>query len=860
VNRRMEKLRSGWKDARQRREFQESKIQNQKRVKMERLIQDIRYGIATLAKSPGFTAVAILSLALGIGANSSIFSIVYAALLKPLPYDDPNRLVMVFTETENPKTGKALSSLWSYPKYKTLRDNNESFEQVATVSSQNFPITDSQSPERVGVELVSANYFPMLGVQAVRGRTFAAEEDLTPGTHPVALIGYDLWTRRFNADPNITGQTISLNKVSLTIIGVLPAGFKGQKGTAEIWAPMMMAPQLTFPRRLQTAFASWTEVIARLKPDAPIERAQNEMAMVHDKINEAYPMPPQMAAQMPPESIKLVSLREAKLDPKLGKSFLILFVAVGFVLLIACVNIANLLLAKGISRRKEIAVRLALGATRGRLIRQLLTESVVLALIGGTVAVFVALWGIELLTDFKPTITEQNKGYIQILDFSKAGIDATVLIFNLLLSIFTGLLFGLLPALQTSKTDVNEALKQNVTSFASQSRLFKFNPRSLLVVAEIALALVLLISAGLLIKSFARLQAIPVGFESDNLMTLKVELPKYKPEAAAAFEEQLLERIKTISGVESATVATSTPLSNNSSKTVMRLKGEGEGEMKTVGVHSIAPDYFKTLRIPLLQGRAFTNQDRQGVKRVVIINQTAAERYFAGVDPIGKEVWLGVGWEEKEFGEVVGVVGDVKYDKVEQAFEPEMYVSYLQPTEDAYFVIARTTNNPTQIVPPLRKEILALDQNVPIYDVKTMDERSAGATSRTRFSALLLGLFATLALILASVGIYGVMAFAVSGRTREIGIRMALGADSRRVLGLVMRDAVILLTIGLTIGIIGALAATRVLANELYEVGTTDLATFVTVSMVLGLVALLASYLPARRATKVDPMIALRYE
>jgi predicted permease len=827
---------------------------------MERLFQDLRYGIATLAKSPGFTTVAILSLALGIGANSSIFSIVYAALLKPLPYDHPNRLVMIFTETENPKTGKELSSLWSYPKFKTLRDNSTSFEQVATVSSQNFPITDSDSPERVGVELVSANYFPMLGIAAVRGRTFTAEEDQTPGTHPVALIGYGLWTRRFNADPNIAGQTISLNKVSLTIVGVLPEGFKGQKGTAEIWAPMMMAPQLTFPRRLQTAFASWTEVIARLQPDATIERAQNEMAIVHDKINDAHPMPPQMAAQMPPESIKLVSLGEAKLDPKLGKSFLILFAAVGFVLLIACVNIANLLLTKGISRRKEIAVRLALGATRGRLVRQLLTESIVLALIGGVVGVFVALWGIELLAGFKPTITEQNKGYIQILDFSKAGFNGTVLIFNLLLSIFTGLLFGLLPALQASKADVNEALKQNAASFETQYRLFKFNSRSFLVVTEIALALVLLISAGLLIKSFARLQAINVGFEADNLITLKVELPKYKPEAAAAFEEQLLERINTITGVESATVATSTPLSNNSSKTIMRLKGESEGEMKTVGVHSIAPDYFKTFRVPMLQGRAFTSQDRQGVKRAVIINETAAERFFAGVDPIGKEVWLGVGWEENEFGEIVGVVGDVKYGKVEERFEPEIYVSYLQPTEDAYFVIARTSSSPTQIVPAMRKEILALDKNVPVYDVKTMAERSAAATSRTRFNALLLGLFAALALILASIGIYGVMAFSVSGRTKEIGIRMALGADSRRVLSLVMRDTVVLLAIGLALGIIGAIAVTRVLTSELYEVGATDATTFAAVSIVLTLVALAAGYIPARRATKVDPMVALRYE
>ena len=585
------------------------------------------------------------------------------------------------------------------------------------------------------------------------------------------------------------------------------------------------------------------------------------METVAAKIREAIPVPPDMAAGMPPESIKLVALKEAKLDPAIRESFLILFVAVGLVLLIACVNIANLLLAKSVSRRKEIAIRLALGATRGRLVRQLLTESIFLAVFGGIIGLLIALWGIEFLTAFKPAADAQNTSYIQMLDFSKATIDSQVLAFTLLLSIVTGMLFGLLPAIQASRPDVNDALKEGVGAQSKKHpRLGYFSPRNVLVVTEIALALVLLIGSGLMIKSFARLQAIRTGFDPSNVMTMRVELPKYKQEAAVAFDEQLLARVASLPGVEAATVASSTPLSNNSARTIMKIKGRDEGEMNTTGIHSIGPDYFKTLRIPLIRGRAFTETDREGAQRVAIINETAARKFWPDEDPIGKQLWVGVGWEENEFGEVVGVVSDVKYGKIEEMFEPQIYLPYLQPTEPASFVLVRTTNEPEQIVPALRQEIIALDKNAPIYDVMTMQQRSSEATSRTRFSALVLGIFATLALILSAVGIYGVMSYAVSGRTREIGIRMALGANRRNVLSLVMRDAIGLTIIGLVLGLAGAFAATRVLASQLYGVEATDATTFAVVALLLAAVALAASYIPARRATKVDPMIALRYE
>ena len=824
---------------------------------METILRDIRYAIRTMIKSPGFTAVAVLSLALGIGANTSIFSIVNTLLLKPLPYKDPDRLAQVFRQTDETGKGLEASELWSYPKFQVIRDNSETFDQLAAVSDQNFPVTDSDNPERLNAEMVSASYFPMLGVEASVGRTFSADEDTTPGTHPVALLSYGIWQRRFGGDAKVIGETISLNKVPLTIVGVLPEGFKGQKGTAEVWVPMMMAPRLTFPRRLLSPLAHWTEVIARLKPGVTPGQAQSEMGVVAAKLSEAIPTSGQTAPS--PESIKLVSLKEAKLDPAIRKSFLVLFGAVGFVLLIACANIANLLLTRSVSRRKEIAIRLALGASRARLIRQLLTESVLLSTLGGVAGLLIAMWGVELLASFKPAGAERSNNYIQLLDFSKANVDGQVLAFNLLLSVVTGIVFGLLPALQASRPGVSDALKEGGLAAAPRSHSLGLSAKGILVVSEIALSLVLLIGAGLMIRSFSNLQALAIGFHPEQVMTFQVTLPKYKPEAEVAFDNQLLERINGLPGVQAATVASSTPLSSNSAATVMRVK-EDEGEPKPVGLHSIGPDYFKTLRVPIIAGRSFTHQDREGARLVAIVNEAAAKKYWPNEDPIGKEIWLGAGWGKDQYGEIVGIVGDVKYGKVEELARPEVYLPYTQPTEPASFVLVRSSHDPRKVVGAVRNEILVLDKNVPVFDVKTMEERSASATSRTRFSALLLGVFALLALVLSAIGIYGVVSHAASGRKREIGIRMALGATSRDVLGLVVREGVVLTLAGIGLGLCGAFAVTRVLGSQLYGVGTTDAATFAVVSLLLGGLALMASYIPAVRAARIDPMVALRSE
>ncbi len=825
-------------------------------------MNDLRFAIRTLLKNPGLTAAAVLTLALGLGANTAIFSVTNALLWRPLPYAEADRLMMV---ERVDKTDAAAP--WSYPKFEVLRDINEAFDQIAAFSDQSFPLTETDHPERIEVEMVSASYFPLLGVEAASGRTFFPEEDQTPTTHPVALIGHEMWQRRFGSDVRVIGQTISINKVQLTIVGILPEGFKGRSGTAQVWTPMMMAPALTFPRRLKAQFAHWHEVIARLKPDVTVDQARAEMETLGQKIDQAIPWPASFGPASA-ERVRAVLLKEARIDPALKKSFLIFFAAVALVLLIACANIANLLMAKAVSRRKEMAVRSALGASRSRIVRQLLTESLMLALLGSLAGLAVAFWGIKLLTAFKPAVSAGEIAASRFvtagLDFSAASIDGRVLMFNLLMAFLTAILFGLLPAIQASRTDLSSALKQD-TPLSTEKffRLRRLSARNLLVVAEIALSLVLLVGAGLMMKSFARLQAVPTGFAAENVLTLQVDLPKYTEEQAVAFNEQLIERIAQLAGVEFASVASSLPLSRNFAATSLKIKDGHPSDAETggsAGVHSIGPDYFKTLRIPLIRGRAFTSDDRAGAKRVAIINEAAARRYWPDEDPLGKEIHLGVGWEKDEFAEIVGIAADVKYRKVEEAVTPDVYLPYLQPTETASFVLVRTAGNPVAMAATLREQVIAIDRNVAVYDTKTMEERSADATSRTRYAALLFGIFAMLAVTLSAVGIYGVMSFAVSNRSREIGIRMALGAGRREVMRLILGDGLMLTLAGIAFGLIGAYAATGALASQLYGVAATDAAMFIIVSLILAAVAFVAVFVPARRAMKVDPLVALRSE
>jgi putative ABC transport system permease protein len=828
---------------------------------MEILLQDIRYGFRTLMRQPGFTVIAALTLALGIGVNTAIFSVVNTVLLQPLPYQQPERLVKILQTNATP--GKmSLASLWPYPRFAALREMNESLVGVAAYAKRAFNLTGTDEPEHLQVEFVSASYFPVLGVDAIAGRAFSPNEDQTPGTHPVALIGYGLWQRRFGGDANVVGKTIELDKHPLTVVGVLPKGFKGQSGAAEVWMPTMMIGTLINPQMLTQPRQYWAEVIGRLQPDVTLAQAQAEMETLTERIEELYPGPTSFRPSgSGKETITLVTLRDANLDPTVRRSFLILLAAVGFVLLIACANTASLLLARAVARRKEFAIRLALGARRGRIIRQLLTESVLLALVGGSLGVLVALWGVDLLTRFKPSDNAQFwTAYARTFDFFTIHVDGSVLAFNFLLAVVTGILFGLIPALQASRPDVNQALKEG-TSSAGASRGRRANARSVLVIAEIALSVVLLAGAGVMIRSLLRINSINLGFNPANVMTMQV----YSRTAQNEFYQQLLERVTQLPGVEAASVSSSAPLNGYAAMSTISIEGEPEQEDAAhfVGVHSVAPGHFKTLGITLLAGRSFTGQDRVGAKRVGIINRASAERFFPNQDAIGKRFKISYRPDypnAEDFIEVIGIADNVKYGRPEDITEPDVYLPYLQPVDTPSLLVVRADGDRAALVAAVRREVRALDKNMPVYGIQTMDERTAEVTSRTRFSALLLALFAGLALVLSAIAIYGVMAYSVAQRTREIGIRMALGARAGNVFRLILSHGIWLTLIGLAVGLVAAYATTRVLASQLYEVSATDPVTFAVIALLLAAVALLACYIPARRAMKVDPMIALRYE
>jgi predicted permease len=827
---------------------------------MSNIVQDVCYGLRVMAKKPGFTFIAIITLALGIGANTAIFSVVNAVLLRPLPYRQPEQLVKVFQAA--PSTEKnAAPTIWSYPRFEVLRDSSRSFAAVAACSQSAFNLTGTDEPERLQSEMVSASYFPLLGIAPIAGRAFTEEEDRKGGAQTVAVLSYGLWQRRFGGDAQAIGKTIELDKHGFTIVGVMPAGFNGQQGTAQVWIPITNAPLLRYPRVLSNAMNYWFEVVARLNADVTVAQAQQEMLNVTEQIERVYPSPTERGpggAARP--VVMLMQWRDANVDPAIRRSFIILLAAAGFVLLIACANIANLLLARAVSREREIAIRLAVGASRAQIIRQLLTESVLLALIGGSIGLLIAMWGVDLLTTFKPSDDAQFwSSYTRTFDFFEIHLDGRVLAFNFLLALVTGIIFGLAPALQASHPNLNEALKESAGSSAAGFRPRRLSRRSLLVAGQITLSFVLLASAGLMIKSLLRLQAIGLGFVPAGVTTMSLNGRGVKPE----FYKQLLERVQAMPGVESASIGSTAPLLGYTSMTVMDIKGQPAGEPAFIGLHSVSPDYFATLGIRLIRGRVFTEQDRAGAPRAAVINRAAAERFFADEDAIGKRIkpYVEPDYPDaEEFVEIVGIVDDVKYGKIEEVVGPDVYLSSLQPTDQASTLIVRSSLTAATLVAAIRREALALDKNVPLTRILTMAERSAEVTSRTRFIALLLGLFAGLALLLSAIGIYGVMAYSVVVRTREIGIRMALGARPVDVFRLVMQEGTVLILAGLAVGLGAAYAATRLLASELYDVSATDPSTFALIVLLLAGAALLACYLPARRATKVDPMVALRYE
>ncbi len=811
---------------------------------MQTLLQDLRYALRMMAASRAFTAVAVLVLALGIGANSVIFSVINAVLLRSLPFPDPDRIIMVFESNLQRHNQEAVAGA----NFLDWRDQNHVFENIAAYREDSVSITGDDRPERVSCLVTTDSLFPVLGVKPMIGRVFQPDED-SLGSNRVALISRSLWERRFAADPNIVGKKLTANGEALTIIGVMPAQFRFP-ADVDVWLP----PRQIVPEHVLTPTVNmstnrdshYLSAIARLKPGVTLEQARADMDAVASRLEEQDPN------NNMGRGVALVALRELAVGD-IRPTLLVLFGAVGFVLLIACANVANLLLARASTRQKEFAIRTALGANRFRLVRQMLTESVLLGAAGGGLGLLLALWGIKPLVALMPS---------DIYGARNIEIDGLVLGFTLSVSLLTGLVFGLVPALQATRSDLNESLKEGGRGGTLGAR--RNRARSLLVVSEIALSLVLLIGAGLMIKSFIRLEQVDPGFETKNVLTMRLSLPAAQYQDAskrAAFFQQVISRFESLPGVQSAAAVSRLPLTPGNSSRGLTIEGfpnDSSGNAPGADYRVISPNYFRSMGIPISRGRDLTERDTRDAPGVVIINEAMARRYWPDQDPLGKR--MRVGMNNDPWMEIVGVVGNIKHFGLDSQSKAEIYVPYLKDPWPFMTLVVRSSSDTASLGNTMRNEVWEVDKDLPVPDIRTMDQLLSGSVSRRRFNTLLLGIFASVALVLSAVGIYGVMSYSVTQRTHEIGIRMALGAQQSDVLKLVVGQGMTLLLIGVAIGLAAALGLTRVLTSLLFGVGATDPATFVIISVLLTGVALTACFVPARRAMKVDPMTALRYE
>ncbi len=815
--------------------------------RLETLFQDLRYGARVLAKNKAFTAVAVLTLALGIGANTAIFSVVNELLLRPLPYRDPERIVMLWEVTPEGEHQNTTSRI----NVRSWREQSTVFESMAAFADFRRSLTGGNGePEEVPAQLANPELFHILGVKPILGRVLT-QEDARPDAPAVAVLSNGLWRRRFGGDPGVIGKSITLNGAPCTVVGVLPPGFewhlraKSRTGKpAELWTALSMPTE--GDGALRGRFLS---AVARLKPGVSFQQADAEMKTIMARLAQEEPW------YNKGTSAEVVPLREQFVG-RVRPALLILLGAVGFVLLIACANVANLLLARAAAREKEIALRTALGASRNRVVRQLLTESLLLAILGSLVGLGLAWLGIRALVAISPS---------DVVDLRSVGLNLPVLALTLVVSLATGILFGLAPALEATRLNLNETLKEGGKGAGGQGARSR-RLRGTLVVAEVALALVLLVSAGLLVKSFVRLQQIDTGFNTENVLTLVVNLPTAKydtMERVVGFFREATERIRTLPGVRSVGAVNYLPLYGGLGTTTSFLI-EGRpappvGQEPSTDVRVADSGYFGAMGVPLLRGRNFTEVETTEARNVVLINESMARQHFAGENPIGKRISVHM-FEEPVPTEIIGIVGDVRYDSLTDEAPPMAYLPLPVLTYSSMTLVLRTTGDPAGMAPTVRRVVHEIDPNQPISDVRTMDQVMAATVGRARFNTLLLGLFAGLATLLAAVGIFGVMSYSVTLRTREIGLRMALGARQGEVLRLILKQGFLLTLIGIGLGLAGALALTRLLSGLLYGVGSTDPATFAAIVVLLTVVSLIACYIPARRATRVDPLSALRYD
>jgi putative ABC transport system permease protein len=832
------------------------------------MFQDLRYGFRILRQRPGFTLAAVIALALGIGANTAIFSVVNAVLLRPLPFPDPERLLVVWQTSQQ---GEYSQLSFTYPNYDELRKQCQVCEDVGawnSYTSTRFALTGGAQPEQAQYAIVSASLFSVLGVKPALGRAFLPEED-QPGAARVAIISYDLWQRRWAGNPKLIGQAVAFDGQSYIVVGVMPPGFVFPRfpRDAEIWTPLSGDPNQG--RRFSPG-TRYLNVMARLKAGATLAQAEAEMDIIARRME-----------RQDPQFNRGLGLSPTPLHRQLtGHLRLALFTllgAVGFVMLIACANVANLLLARAASRRQEIAMRLALGASRWRLARQLLTESLLLASLGGAAGLLLAAWGVDALSIIPYNAASYYVPYSVTHD--QITLDGRVLGFTFALSMLAGVIFGLAPALQSSRPDVNVTLKgPGASSFSGGDGGRWRHTRGLLVSAEVALSLMLLVGAGLMIKSFAHLQDVDPGFEPERVLTADISLPRAKypdGQKIAAFHDQALARLASLPGVAAAGLSSSLPLGGTNADTSFFIDGQPTLEPRDrphTYPRTISPDYFRAMGIRVLEGRAFTEQDHAQAPRVAIINETMARRFWPAQTALGKRVALDL--EAMRFfpdrppqfdlaagmREIVGVVRDVRHEGLETEPQPEMYVPDRQRPEREMNLVVRAAGDPTNLAAAVRNAVYAIDPDQPVANVKPMSSLLADSVAKPRFNYLLLTLFAAVALTLTVTGVYGVASYAVARRTREMGIRLALGAQGLDVLKLVIGEGMKPVIAGLGLGLAGSYALTRVMESLLFNVSATDPTIFAGVAAMLAIVAMLACYLPARRATKVDPAIALRSE